>query len=273
MSEALAFASATLGAAAICLLLPSPARRWGLGLRFAALLGRRLRAAPPGELAARIAAAGAPGGLGPRDVMALKLVAAVGGCGAGLVLGAAAPGRLGILLALGGPPAGFLGPDWWLRRRAAARAAAMRRELPAMLDLLRVAVESGLSLGAALGEVGRRTSGPLACEWRTVCREAMLGVPFSESLEGLARRAPLPEVEALVAALERATRHGAPLAETLAAQAREARLERRRRIQEEAARAAPKIQLVVALLLVPSVLLLVAAALAAALLRGGGPAI
>ena len=44
----------------------------------------------------------------------------------------------------------------------------------------------------------------------------------------------------------------------------------RRRVQEDAAKAGPKIQLVVALLLVPSVLLMVAAALASALLDSGG---
>ena len=45
---------------------------------------------------------------------------------------------------------------------------------------------------------------------------------------------------------------------------------RRTRMQEEAAKASPKIQLVVALMLVPSVLLLVAAALAAPRLIGDG---
>ena len=82
----------------------------------------------------------------------------------------------------------------------------------------------------------------------------------------MAERLPLPEVRALVAALERARRHGAAPTEALAAQARDARFSLARRIREDAARAGPKIQLVVALLLVPSVLLLVAAALAAALL-------
>jgi tight adherence protein C len=100
-----------------------------------------------------------------------------------------------------------------------------------------------------------------------------LGVPLGEALREMERRLPLPEVRSLVAALDRAARHGAPLAETLEAQARDARLSRRRKIQEDAARAGPKIQLVVALLLVPSVLLLVAAALAAALLDGGGLAL
>src|SRR2546423_1765485 len=93
---------------------------------------------------------------------------------------------------------------------------------------------------------------------------------MGEGVGARGRRLPLPEAGTLGGALRRAHRHGAPLGETLAAQAREARLVHRRRIEEEAARAGPKIQLVVALLLVPSVLLLVAAALASAMLDGGG---
>jgi tight adherence protein C len=187
--------------------------------------------------------------------------------------GAVLPGRLGLAWMALAPAGGFMAPDLWLARRARRRAAAIRRDLPAMLDLLRVTVESGASLAAALGEVGERTTGPLALEWRRVGREAAWGMPLSGSLAGLVTRVPLPELQTLAGALDRAARHGAPLGAALDAQARDARLARRRRIQEAAARAAPKIQLVVALLLVPSVLLLVAAALAAALLSGGGPAL
>jgi tight adherence protein C len=185
------------------------------------------------------------------------------------MLGALAPGRLGIVVAAIGPIAGFLAPDRWLAKRARRRAEHALRELPALLDLLRVTVEAGLPLAAALQEVGRRARGPLAEEWRRVGSETQLGVPLAASLQGTTERLPLPETEQLVAALTRAARHGAPLADTLAAQAEGARLARRRRIQEEAAKAGPKIQLIVALLLVPSVLLLVAAALASALLDGG----
>ncbi len=124
-------------------------------------------------------------------------------------------------------------------------------------------MESGSTLAEALRAVGARTHGPLAAEWRAVGRQVALGVPLERALAGMAERAPLPEVGALVAALDRARRHGAPPAETLAAQARDARFALARHAREEAARAGPKIQLVVALLLVPSVLLLVAAALVA----------
>jgi tight adherence protein C len=250
---------------------PSGAR----GIRILAAAGARARArldlTPPRDLHARLAAAGHPAGLTPKELMAAKLAAALAGAATGATLGAAAPGRLGIALAAAGPVAGFLAPDRWLATKARRRREHALRELPALLDLLRVTVDAGLPLTHALTEVGRRATGPLADEWRRVGRETALGVPLSQSLEGTTRRLPLPEVQQLTAALDRAARHGAPLAQTLAAQAEGARLARRRRIQEEAAKAGPKIQLVVALLLVPSVLLLVAAALAAALLDGGGP--
>jgi tight adherence protein C len=245
-------------------------------LRALARLGRRLKptgAPAPRDLDARIAAAGRPGGLRAREVMAAKVAAAVAGGFVAAVLSAAAPGRLGLALAVAGPVAGFLAPDAWLARRAADRARRARAELPALLDLLRVSIEAGRSLPTALRDVGARTRGPLAAEWRALGREVALGVPLETALTGTVERLPLPEVRSLVAALERARRHGAPLADTLASQARDARFALARRAREEAARAGPKIQLVVALLLVPSVLLLVAAALVAALLDGGGAAL
>jgi tight adherence protein C len=243
-------------------------------LRLLVRLGARLRPAhgrAPRDLEARIAAAGRPAGLGARELMAAKAAAAVAGGVVALGLSAAAPGRLGIALVAAGPVAGFLGPDLWLLRRARERAARVRRQLPAMLDLLRVSVEAGRSLQQGVREVGERTTGPLAEEWRSLGREVALGVGLEAALAGMTERLPLPEVRALSGALDRARRHGAPVADTLAAQAHDARFALARHAREEAARAGPKIQLVVALLLVPSVLLLVAAALVSALLDGAVP--
>ena len=125
---------------------------------------RPARAAAPRDLDARIAAAGAPAGLGTRELMAAKLAAAVCAGVAAAALSTAAPGRLGLRSWSHGPVGGFLAPDLWLARRAAERARLMRRELPALLDLLRVTVESGASLAEALRAVGARTHGPLAAE-------------------------------------------------------------------------------------------------------------
>jgi tight adherence protein C len=270
----LAALTGALAVAGVGQLLESRARDRGPPLlRLLAQAGGRMQQpAAPRDLEARIAAAGRPAGLGTRELMAAKLAAAGAGAATALLLASAAPARLALLLLLAGPVAGFLAPDLWLARRAAERARRIRHELPALLDLLRVVVESGSSLPRALQAVGARTHGPLATEWRGVGREVALGEPLERALDGVAERAPLPEVHALNAALDRARRHGTPLAETLSAQARDARFALARHAREEAARAGPKIQLVVALLLVPSVLLLVAAALLAALLSPGAAA-
>jgi tight adherence protein C len=243
-------------------------------LRRLARIGRLLRVpGAPADLRGRIEAAGRPAGLGVRELMAAKVASALLGGAIATVVGAMAPGRLGLVIVVAGPAAGFLAPDLWLARVAGERARRTRRDLPALLDMLRVTVQAGASLTAALRAVGERSDGPLAGECRAVASEVGLGVPLRDALEGLAARLPQPEVRSLVAALDRAHRHGAPLADTLAGQAESARFALARRIRDDAARAAPKIQLVVALLLVPSVLLLVAAALAAALLDGGTEAL
>jgi tight adherence protein C len=271
-APALAFCCGALASAGLVAMAPRRRARTPRVARLLVAAGRRLRPTlrAPRDLSARVAAAGRPGGLGERELMAAKLAAAVAAGAVCAPLAAAAPGRLGLPLTLAAPVAGFLAPDLWLMRRAQERARRVRRELPSMLDLLRVEIEAGTSLPAALRSVGERERGPLAAEWRAVAREVSLGVPLAVALRGMCARLPQPEVRTLVAALERAARHGAPLADTLSAQARDARFALTRKVREDAARAGPKIQLVVALLLVPSVLLLVAAALASALLDQGG---
>jgi tight adherence protein C len=227
----------------------------------------------PRELDARVAAAGLGGVLEARTVMAAKVGAALAAGAAGPLLASALPGRIGILLAALLPVVGFLAPDAWLSRLTRERARRVGRELPALLDLLRVTTGAGMSLTGALRVVGEGSTGLLAGELRSVGAQTELGVPLADALLALMARVPTADVTALVASLERAARHGAPLGETLAAQARGLRELRAQRIREQSARAGPKIQLAVALLLVPSVLLMVAAALATALLgqEGGVP--
>jgi tight adherence protein C len=221
------------------------------------------RVRTPATLAARVLAAGTPGGLRVRDWTALKCtVAVVALLGAALTAGSF-PGRLGFVVLLGAPAAGFVLPDYWLGRRARLRADAALLELPSMLDLLRVTVEAGRSPIAAMGLVGLRFDGPLAVEWRAVSVQVALGVPQSAALEQVARRLPLPGVQTFVETLAHSHRSGLRLADALAAQAAAARHVRRQQIRERAARAAPKMQLVVALVLVPSVMLTLAAVLAA----------
>jgi tight adherence protein C len=272
-AAALAAAAGALAAAGIVdLAAAAGERRAGRRARRPALLsalarvGRRLGApAPPADLERRIQAAGVPASLRVADVMAVKGGAALLAFVVALPLAAALPGRLGPVAAVAAPAGGFLLPDLWLARRIRRRARGMAAELADVLDLLRVAVDAGLSPARALQEVGRRRHGPLADELRAAAARIALGVPRAQVLATLERRCPAAGIAPLTAALLRAERHGAPLGPALAALGADARARHAQRLRERAARAAPKIQLVVALLLVPAVMLLVGAALATAL--------
>lgn len=246
--------------------LPGGGHLGAMAVLLARIARRRGRARRgPADLAARIAAAGTPLGLSPADVVALKAACALVGALAALPVATALPGRLWIAALLCAPAAGFLAPDLMLARRARARAARMSHELADLLDLLRVAVQAGLSVGRALREVGRRCNGPLADECSAAATRLQLGATRDATFAELVARCPLDAVATLAAAVGRADRHGAPLAPALEAIAAEARAEQARRLRDEAARAAPKIQLVVALILVPAVMLLVGAVLVQAL--------
>ena len=224
---------------------------------------------PPADLRARVLAAGDPGGLGMREWVSLKCIAAAGAAACGVFVAPAAPGRIGILLVAAAPAAGFLWPDLWLARRSRARAEAACSELPGMLDLLRVSIDAGQTPIAAIGAVGARFSGPLAAEWRAAAAQVALGVSQDHALEQMKERIAADAVRSFVESLRSARRRGLPLVDVLEAQAAAARHARRQQIRERAARAGPKIQLVVALVLVPSVLLTMAAVLSAELSETG----
>ena len=213
-------------------------------------------------LSARLSRAGLSDRISAQALLAIKLGGALAGFLWAVVVAPAAPARFGWLVAIGLPAGGFLGPDVWLERRARQRLSALRAGLPGALDLLAVGAAAGRSPMVGLSELGRG-EGPLARELAMLSAESSCGLPQSEALESLCRRAPLREVSAMCGVIERSRRYGSPLADQLREQATALRAVQRRRIEEQAARAAPKIQLAVALLLVPSVLLMIAAGLLA----------
>ena len=196
-------------------------------------------------------------------VLAAKLASAAGGGLLALAAAPAAPGRTGVLVAIGLPAAGFLLPDALLEREARRRRRRLVAALPDALDLLAVSAAAGRGPAAGFEQLARAGEGPLAEELRLTAAELSCGVPLAVALRSLRCRVPGSELAGLVAAIERSRRFGSPLAGQLRGQASALRREGRRVVEERAARAAPKIQLVVALVLVPSVLLMIAAGLIA----------
>ena len=214
------------------------------------------------QLSARLGRSGLAERISAGSLLAAKIGGALAGGLWALLLAPVAPSRFAWIVAAALPAAGFLGPDAWLERRARRRLRALRASLPDALDLLAVGTAAGRSALAGLAELGRG-EGPLARELAMLSAESSCGLPQSAALEALRRRAPVREVAAMCGVIERSRRYGSPLADQLREQATALRGTQRRRVEEHAARAAPKIQLAVAPLLVPSVLLMIAAGLLA----------
>ncbi len=215
------------------------------------------------RLPQRIARAGLAGRLDKRSVVVAKLAGAVAGALLALVAAPAVPWRPAIAVAGLLIVAGFLFPDALLERTARRRRGRFVAALPDALDMLAVGAGAGRGAATVLGEIASETTGPLAAELATAVAEIECGSPVRTAIERLRERVGGAEVGALAAAIERSRTYGSPLAEQLHLQATGLRRDARRRIEEHAARAAPKIQLVVALVLVPSVLLMLLAAIIA----------
>jgi tight adherence protein C len=195
--------------------------------------------------------------------------------GAGLVLSSAMAllipsAAVMIPLAAGG---GVAVPGRWIARRAAARRAALVRELPDLLDLLGICIEAGMALDPALRLAADRLGGTLGEEVGVVLRDLSLGAPRRDAYRGLVERAGAPEMTRTIGALLQAEELGAPLSRALQGQAESLRASRRQDARERAARAAPKIQLIVAMVMVPAVLLLVLGVLVIELSRQVGAVI
>ena len=134
--------------------------------------------------------------------------------------------------------------SWRGRRGAAARGSAWRSPTP--WTCWRWEPRPGAARNSPRRDLERReraAGGELA----VAVAEIECGVPQREALAAIRERVPGAELGAMASALERSRRYGSPLAEQLHEQAASLRRQTRRRISEQAARAAPKIQLVVAL--------------------------
>jgi tight adherence protein C len=201
--------------------------------------------------------------ISPRGFIGAKLAGALVGALLASTLAPGAPGRLAPIVALALIVSGFLGPDAWAERIARRRIQAMVAALPDALDLVAVGTATGRTPVALFSEIATGTAGPLAAELALAVAEIEAGARQADALAALRERTGAVELGAVAAALERSRRYGSPLAEQLHAQAATLRAQEQRRIEERAARAAPKIQLVVAMVLVPSALLAIAAALVA----------
>jgi tight adherence protein C len=234
-------------------------RLLGPGVRAGA---RRVHALLGGgdELARRLAAAGrdpAPEAFRADQVTWALGAIAVAAAAVSLLALAGEPVRapaafLVVVLAGAG---GWLGVDRALTRAVRQRQQAVRAGLPAVADLLALAVASGESPAAALDRVGRVARGPLAQECRRASHDTTSGVSFVDALARMADRVGVPAVRRFVDGISIAVQRGTPLADVLRAQAGDARADVARSLLELAGRKELLMLVPVVFLVLPTVVL------------------
>jgi tight adherence protein C len=202
-----------------------------------------LRVTPTGMLMstrARLQHAGEPLGLGSVEFLGIRVGLALGMAAMSLAVWtrltgnpASAPGALLLGALLGYAIPGF-GIDAIARRRKSA----IRRALPAALDMLALSAEAGLSFDGAIGQVAHRWNNALSDEFRRLLVEFQMGRERRHALRELADRSGVAELARFANAVVQADSLGVPLSRVLHEQSAEIRLRRRQRA-EELARKAP----------------------------------
>jgi tight adherence protein C len=206
--------------------------------------GRKLTPGAQAEtIRHRLELAGSPPRWDTDRVLAFKALGLLGfavfGLLVALLLGLGVLPVIGIVLVLGA--VGYFAPDLWLYQRAYDRAEQIQRTLPDALDLLTISVEAGLGFDAALAQVARNTQGPLAEEFFRVLQEMQIGLGRAEAFRALAERSNIPDLRNFVTAMVQADVFGIPIANVLRVQAREMRVKRTQRAEEQAQKVPVKI--------------------------------
>jgi len=205
------------------------------------LLSWRLRA----RLARVAQQAGLPPAVTPAHLAALMVNAILLGAaaGAGLAAWAGAPHAAPWAMATGALLAGAV-PASRIRRHVRHRRRRIGRELPFVLDMMTLCVESGLSLHGALQQAQQHgPPGPLRDELARALADMRAGMPRAAALKALAERADDPAVRGWVAALVQADGLGMSLGTLLRGQAAQCRAERFQRAEKLAMEAPVKMLL------------------------------
>jgi tight adherence protein C len=157
-------------------------------------------------------------------------------------------------------------PRWQAAREGRARATAVASEVPEVVDLLRLAVGSGLTVPLAVAAVGRRGRGALAAGLAHAAAASRRGRRLADALDELPAQLGEP-ARALASTLAGSERYGhaiGPALERLAAECRDDQ----RRQAEAAARRVPVLLLFpLVLCILPAFALLTVAPLVAGALR------
>ncbi len=157
------------------------------------------------------------------------------------------------------PPLGYWFPRIWLKDMIKRRHRTIEKQLPFFLDILVLAIRSGLNFSSAVAHsVAKMPTGPIKDEFARVLREMRTGVNRRQALQDLAARIDLAALSNFVAAVNQAEDTGGELGSALTAQAAQRRTERFLHAEKLANQAPMKLLLPLVALLFPISLIIIA---------------
>jgi tight adherence protein C len=209
-----------------------------------------------GRLQHQLDLAGNPDRWNVDRILAFKGLGLLVGALIGLLFGANHL-TLAVLFVVTGGVIGFFTPDLLVYNAGTKRQDRIRKQLPDAMDLLTVCVESGLGFDAALAQVARNTDGPLAAELARALQEMQIGKTRREALRSIAARTTVAELRSFVSSLVQAGELGISIAGVLREAAKEMRLRRRQRAEEQAQKVPVKILFPLMLCLLPALFIVI----------------
>jgi tight adherence protein C len=192
--------------------------------------------------------------LSPVTLIGYRVMCAIGFPAALWVLAAGSlPGAQLIFATLVVTCVGWLGPITIVRRRARFRLARIDYELPELVDLLVLTVETGMGFAGSMQLAGERFSGPLGDEVRLALQEQSMGLPAEQALANMVERAPSDAMRSFVRSIRQGEALGVSIGQIMRSLAKEMRDRRRASAEERAQKAPIKILFPLVALIFPSI--------------------
>lgn len=163
-----------------------------------------------------------------------------------------------VLFALLGALIGILVPMAGLRLRIRRRQRQLLEHFPDALDLIRICLEAGLGLDAAIQRVGqefRQTAPALFDEFHVLSLELRAGAGRARALQNLAQRTALAEIRAWVTMIIQSEKFGTGIAEAVKIHSDQLRLTRRLSAEQRAATLSTKLLFPLIFCIFPALLL------------------
>jgi tight adherence protein C len=152
---------------------------------------------------------------------------------------------------------GWTVPRFLIGRRARSRFEKIEYDLPELIDLLVVSIESGLGLTGSLRFATERMVGPLGDEMKLLLHEQQMGLASDESLRNLLERCETDGIRSFVRAILQGEQLGVSIGTIMRNLAIEMRKKRRQKAEERAQKAPVKVLFPLVFLIFPAIFVVI----------------